>query len=220
MDKALRHERILDCRYYNGEKEAPEGVNGLFWGYECGWANNPNDHWECEKEDLERLGIAYFDSEDGTPYELKCLLFNRYCHWVGLYGGPENFLKWYREDYQQPRKTNRQRRAELRKKELIKRCRYYKGEPENPFKNTDKEMIWYYESCWVDQLSNSYKNAESFRWEAKGLKEFAEKYNIPLSLLGLFLNRYEHWATMGNLNINDFISWVKHCYLNIGHDAT
>lgn len=29
-----REELILDCRYYNGEKEPPEGIDNLMWGYE------------------------------------------------------------------------------------------------------------------------------------------------------------------------------------------
>ena len=27
-----REELILDCRYYNGEDEPPQGVDSLFWG--------------------------------------------------------------------------------------------------------------------------------------------------------------------------------------------
>ena len=32
-----REELILDCRYYNGEEDPPEGINELMWGYEEAW---------------------------------------------------------------------------------------------------------------------------------------------------------------------------------------
>ena len=37
------------------------------------------------------------------------------------------------------------------KKELLKFCRYYKGEKENPFEGKDqmKDLMWGYESKWV-----------------------------------------------------------------------
>ena len=37
------------------------------------------------------------------------------------------------------------------RKELIKQCRYYKGEDESPWEGVDqdKDALWFYESCWA-----------------------------------------------------------------------
>lgn len=217
MDKRIRHERILSCRYYNGESQAPEGIDNMFWGYECGWANGKHDNWDTEKEDIKRLGLLeWLYKDDGTDPDFKCLLFNRYCHWIGLYGQTDSFLRWYNEQYVKPRLTNRQRRANERRPKLISKCRYYKGESENPFEGTPDQMTWYYEKCWVEELSASYENAKPFRWEAKNyFDEIAEKYNVPRSLIGLFLNRYEHWSCMGEVNVELFKEWLLYNYLKI-----
>lgn len=203
MDKSLRHERILDCRYYNGEDSAPEGINQLFWGYECGWVNsldqNNGENWKYEEKVLKRLGLENFEPDDGTPYSFKCLLFNRYCHWIGVYNGGDDFLRWYKEEYQQPRKTNRQRRYDERKVNLIKKCRFYNGEEECPFNNAKDEHFWKYENIWVDMLSNSYSNADEWRKELAPYKEIqaiVKEYGLPSSYIGLLINRDMHWLGM------------------------
>lgn len=217
MDKRVRHERILDCRYYNGEDNPPAETNAMFWHYECGWANGKHENWEGEKKELSDLGLTQWLFEnDGTQPDFKCLLFYRYCHWVGMYEGTDGFLRWYADQYVRPRLTNRQRRANNRKKKLTAMCRYYKGEPENPYKGTPDQMTWYYESCWIEQLSASYENAKMFRHEVGNkFDDIAEKYNVPRSLIGLFLNRYEHWASWGEVHLDLFREWLLHGYLKI-----
>lgn len=89
--------------------------------------------------------------------DFKCLLFNRYCHWIGMYGGSEEFVRWYHENYVFPRQTNRQRRYLQRKKELLKMCRFYKGEEEEecPYKDPKDVHFWKYEKIWViDSLNH------------------------------------------------------------------
>ena len=41
----------------------------------------------------------------------------------------------------------------MTKEELIKQCRYFKGEAGNPYtgKDQDKSMFWDYERMWVEQ---------------------------------------------------------------------
>lgn len=214
MDKASRHNRILDCRYYNGEDECPQGISEMFWFYESVWANGDSQTWEEEKYDFKRLGLSNFEENDGTPPELKYLLYNRYRHWNGIFSVDE-FRDWYNTQYQQPRKTNRQRRTEVRKGNLIAQCRYYNGEESNPFENTPFQMIWYYESCWVEQLSESFENAEIYYWHVRqaNLEQFAHKHKIPRSLLGLFLNRYEYWHSYDKLNVESFINWIVEVYI-------
>ena len=217
IDKQHRYERILDCRYYNGEDNPPSEINASFWHYECDWANGFHDNWDAEVKELTDLGLVqWLYDDDGTQPDFKCLLFNRYCHWVGMYEGTDGFLRWYADNYVRPRLTNRQRRAEERKPKLIAKCRYYKGEKENPFKNTDDEMKWYYESCWVNQLSDSYRNARQYLYEAGNqFDDIAEKYKVPRSLIGLFLNRYEYWACFGTVDIDAFRSWLIYSYLKV-----
>ncbi|MDE6269584.1 MAG: hypothetical protein K2M12_01850 [Muribaculaceae bacterium] len=217
MDKKVRHDRILDCRYYNGEENPPADTNAMFWHYECGWANGKYEDMETERHDMAALSLElWLYTEDGTDPDLKCLLFNRYCHWVGLHGDPKGFVRWYEESYVRPRKTNRQRRADERRPGLIEKCRYYKGEQDNPYKNTRDEMNWFYESCWVKQLSESYQNADIYKREAGGkFDDISRKYDVPRSLIGLFLNRYEHWACWGEVDIEYFRNWLLHQYLKI-----
>lgn len=217
MDKKIRHERILACRYYNGEDKCPRGINEMFWDYECIWANGDNQSWNTEREELKQLGLQYFEPKDGTPDDLKYLLYNRYRHWSYMFNADE-FLDWYRTQYQQPRKTNRQRRAEKRKPKLIAQCRYYKGEDENPFEGTHYQMMWYYESWWVDRLSQSYNEAEPFYQviEHFHLEQFAQEINIPRSLLGVFMDRYIHWACIGEVNVEGFKRWILNNYLKSG----
>lgn len=94
MDKKVRHDRILDCRYYNGEETMPSETNSMFWHYEHGWANGEHENWESEKQEISHIGLDQWHYEDdGTQSDFKCLLFNRYCHWIGMYGGSEEFVR-------------------------------------------------------------------------------------------------------------------------------
>lgn len=218
MDKQLRLEKILSCRYYRGEDKPPvDNRESMFWGYERTWVNSKYENWDTEKEEIMRLGLSeQLYNEDGTAPNFKCLLFNRYCHWIGLYGGIGEFLKWYKNDYVRQSLTNKQQRANKRRPKLIAQCRYYKGEKENPCNGTTDQMKWFYESCWVDQLSESYENAKSYKYEV-GIKfdDIAEKYHIPRSLIGLFLNRYEYWCYIGEVNLKYFREWLLQSYLKI-----
>lgn len=218
MNKHLSHERILSCRYYNGEEIDPfDNKFSMFWNYERGWANGEYENWGTEREDLKRLNLLdWLYNEDGTDPDFKCLLFNRYCHWIGLYGGADEFLKWYEDYYVRPRLTNWQRRANERRLKLITQCRYYKGEKDNPFAGTEDQMKWYYESCWFEQLSESYENARSYRQEAGNNFDYiSKKYNVPRSLVGLLFNRYQHWNCMGEVNIEYFRERLIKGYLKV-----
>lgn len=71
--------------------------------------------------------------------------------------------------------------------ELIKQCRYYKGEEESPWEGVDqnKDTLWFYESCWVRTGEDSDQVAE---YRATGVP--ADKFPIPLSLQALLFNRF------------------------------
>ena len=218
------HSRILRCRFYDGEKEFPEKKfetftvenPASFWHYEQLWVERMyQDNWDMEIDEMTRLGILSKFADSSTPRTLIALLYNRWRHWGGAYSEAEEFVKWFFRTYES-RPTNFQRRFERRKKKLITMCRYYKGEQVNPYEGTDDQMKWYYESCWVEQLSTSYENAKMSRHEVGNhFDDIAEKYHVPRSLIGLFLNRYEHWACMGEVNLDLFRDWLLYAYLKI-----
>lgn len=191
----------------------------IFWHYESMWVemklNGKAPCLDSVMQEYKDYGMDDFATEDGTPYDLKVLLFNRYYHWSGMLdrGGSE-FRKFYL-NYYQPTPTNRERRAESRRPHLIAKCRYYKGEETNPLENTPEGMFWFYEECWVNELSRSYHAGDGWR---KVLafeigKDFNKEDGVPQSLKGLLLDRYLHWAVMGSFDKERFIQWYKERYL-------
>ena len=106
--------------------------------------------------------------------------------------------------------------------ELIRQCRYYKGESENPFEGSTKAMLWYYEQCWVsfeESLDDSSK-AEVLKesidgYIRLGLQDFSKDDGTPIGIKAILLNRYLHW---GGMLIEDeveaFKRWYVREYLN------
>lgn len=208
---------ILECRYYNGEPDNPfsqklSAFEAELWYYERFWVG------EYDKEDTKLVHEANknyekelldFEPNDGTPIELKALLWSRYEQWTS--GSLDGFKKWYLK-YYQSRPTNRQRRAEERRKTLIPMCRYYKGEEQCP--SQKKELFRSYEKKWVEDLSYSYTRGDAWRktCEEKQLRAFAYKYNIPTTLIGLLYGRFMHWGS-GYETTEDFYNWLEEQYL-------
>lgn len=199
----------------------PDKVNYLHdaaksWFYEQFWVENRDkeEHKAVFKDNIPYfVGIFKdFEKYDGTPIELKALLWNRYEHWTS--GTAESFMEWYRNFYKS-RPTNRQRRAEERKKTLIPMCRYYKGEAECPQAlQENSSLFWDYEKHWVDALSYSYRRGDDWRktFEKEHLDDFAKKHNIPATLIGLLYNRFMHWSS-GYETTEDFYNWMQENYL-------
>ena len=109
-----REELILDCRYYNGEEEPPEGTDSLMWGYEEAWVrmvleDNPTPkkciEYYTKKYDLPHL-LPF--EEYGTPIGIKAILWSRLDHWSYLPADGELFKSWYHEHYVNNTKTHRQ----------------------------------------------------------------------------------------------------------------
>lgn len=112
-----REELILDCRYYNGEEDAPETFTDwerLLWSYEETWVrwvleNNPsvqkNIDYYTKQYDLPSI-LPY--EKDGTPLGIKAILWNRCDHWSGYPGTAKSFIRWYQEQYVKDTKTHRQ----------------------------------------------------------------------------------------------------------------
>lgn len=83
-------------------------------------------------------------------------------------------------------------------KSLLKSCRYYKGEPSNPYEGKDpnKAMLWSYEQMWVRDAERGLSPADSGTledYEAYGLKSFNADDGVPISLKAFLFNRFMHW---------------------------
>ena len=117
-----RDELILDCRYYNGEGEAPETIRvekRMFWFYEKCWVDFVLNNDKTLQDSMDYYcGVYHLDEmlpqeNDGTPLSLKAILFNRYDHWCGRYGQShkdygEQMKEWYLHNYVAGTKTHRQ----------------------------------------------------------------------------------------------------------------
>lgn len=92
------------------------------------------------------------------------------------------------------------------KNPLLKSCRYYDGEPSNPYegKDPDKAMLWAYEQMWVKNAERGLSPADSETledYEAYGLKQFSVDDGVPLSLKAFLFNRFMHWQ--GGFGMDD-----------------
>ena len=215
---------ILACRYYNGEDDNPfvhemeeqgesDELNDEItaWNYECYWVNEKHSGNDF-KGYLEDFAHAFSEFKaDDTPTDLIAVLWNRYQQWVS--DGPEGFTEWYSRRYQS-RETNRQRRAKERRKILIPRCRYYRGEEECPEHSGMYSMFWDYEKLWVEALAYSFKRGEEWRkdFEQAHAWLLAKQYEIPATLVGLLYNRYMHWGS-GHETTLDFNKWLEENYV-------
>lgn len=182
------------------------------WNYEKHWVEaSLQGHGDsgCTKEYID-YGNEDFNADDGTPISLKALLWNRYYHWGGWMPDQESFRNWYRKYYAcEP--TNREKRAELRKPELIAKCKYYHGETSNPWNfamsagfNHWRKTYWHLEKQWVDELSMSYKSFYAnhdllTHWNAV---DYFKKKNEPLSLINHILGYHNHVAESSNATLD------------------
>ena len=98
---------------------------------------------------------------------------------------------------------------------LIKQCRYYKGEAENPFdgQGTNDALFWFYEQRWVELTiqQDSYLQWMADEYTRRGLADFHAE--ISIGLRAILYNRYDHWLCGGN---DDFKNWFEQDYLKDG----
>ena len=107
--------------------------------------------------------------------------------------------------------------------ELIKQCRYYKGEESNPFEGVDqdKTAFWSYEYIWVENFKGAYIDDHLPQSCYLALSSVAnankgELSSVPVSLQLLLFNRYVHWLG-GYQSLEDdvasFVAWLQRTYL-------
>ena len=79
-------------------------------------------------------------------------------------------------------------------KKLVKQCKYYKGEYSNPYLIKGRQA-WNIERMWVHDLAKTYKSADNMKNEMElrcdmwHWKNWANEYNLPLSIVG-YIFRY------------------------------
>ena len=107
-----RDELILDCRYYNGEEEPPEGTDSLMWGYEQAWVKMVMNNDPTPQRFIDYYTRCYnlpdLLPDDGTPLGIKAILWSRLDHWSYYPANGEEFISWYQEHYVKNTKTHRQ----------------------------------------------------------------------------------------------------------------
>lgn len=86
----------------------------------------------------------------------------------------------------------------MNKNPLLKSCRFYRGEPSNPYdgKDQNKAMLWSYEQMWVQRAERGLSPADSDTledYDAYGLKSFSADDGVPVSLKAFLFNRFMHW---------------------------
>lgn len=101
--------------------------------------------------------------------------------------------------------------------EVLKLCRYYRGEKENPFEGKDpnKAMLWFYERSWVSawehERSSEFDEMISDYMRC-GLASFETKDGIPVSLKALLFNRYGRTAQTLSAAVEPFKNFYKKYY--------
>lgn len=100
----------------------------------------------------------------------------------------------------------------MTKNELIKQCRYYKGEERCPYNNGEKVWFWDKERVYVSS-GGDFKGETEYYKRIKG-KTFAE---IPFPLLMVMFTSWGKWTTDIAGQLDEFYSIVNK-YL-LGHNS-
>lgn len=103
------------------------------------------------------------------------------------------------------------------KSDLLKSCRFYRGESSNPYEGKDpnKAMLWFYEMGWVKMAESgkSPASSEMLRdYEFLGLKSFRADDGVPVSLKALLFNRYAKTAYSQRDAVEPFKAFYEKYY--------
>lgn len=82
------------------------------------------------------------------------------------------------------------------KNELIKQCRYYKGETEEPF-NDRRSVLWSIERVWVKMMDSDPASPlwnEYLEGLRLSLPELANSKDVHPLLVALLFDRYTHFG--------------------------
>lgn len=98
---------------------------------------------------------------------------------------------------------------------LLKHCRYYKGEDDCPesISNAGDCSLWFYERVWVMQESHrDEKDFDTLEYIRYGLKDFNTDDGTPITLKALLFNRYCHW--IGGWGMENDVKGFKEWYID------
>lgn len=94
----------------------------------------------------------------------------------------------------------------MKQNDLLKYCRYYRGESENPYegKDQDRALLWLYERAWIHDTLGVVESGEVGtitgrlldEYTGVGLSEFENEDGIPITLKSLLFNRF----SQGNMS--------------------
>lgn len=100
---------------------------------------------------------------------------------------------------------------------LIKYCRYYKGEEECPesIKRQHNQSLWYYEQVWATvEMHRDENGGDVLGYIHYGLQDFNADDGTPITLKALLFNRYCHWSGGYGNDAENFKKWYLKYYLN------
>lgn len=91
----------------------------------------------------------------------------------------------------------------MRIDDLLKLCRYYKGEDECPFSNTDvRYTAWKIESLFADLWPDSPMLKECLNdYIRRGLVGFCDYDDTPIHLKAFLMNRFFQYSERENIEV-------------------
>lgn len=97
----------------------------------------------------------------------------------------------------------------MHKDSLLKLCRYYHGEKNNPYEG-DKALLWDYERVWVEDSANDSDSISEYLSDylTYGLRDFSKFDKIPVTLKAMLFNHYAKNA----YSMKDAVSGFKEFY--------
>lgn len=100
----------------------------------------------------------------------------------------------------------------MNKQELIKQCRYYKGEDKCPYAYADPRFTaWRIERIWVGAFDrDSYVDSCIDDYVRRGMGSYRMTDSVPLSLKAVLMNRFFHYADREV--IDDFKAFYEKLY--------
>lgn len=92
--------------------------------------------------------------------------------------------------------------------DLLKFCRYYHGEKDNPYEGNEA-MLWDYERVWVREMMKDNSFSEYLSdYLIYGLRDFSKFDHTPITLKALLFNRYAR----GAYSMQDAVEGFKDFY--------
>ncbi len=109
--------------------------------------------------------------------------------------------------------------SKLPREQLLKQCKYYKGEAVCPFTNEQEAFFWMIEAKYVDAYSKQDSAFEPLVTEAMKtylhykLQDFEAKDGVPMPIKALILNRHlKYMEREDEETINSFKQFYKQQY--------